>query len=552
MTTLNRLFKLFGASPAQPPTAPADPLEEERTVRAAAEAAVARLDLPTALAALLAWEHRANEPETLALLGHVLKTMGEPERAQAVLTAALRAHRDHPVVLETLAQLHEFLRDAKAEFQCRKQRMMQPDCRVGHVLDAMRALVQIKGPDGAPPAADLRLVRAMFQQRAAFARPEECIRFAEMLYRVDSAQDEASRMLARYLPASAGTHDVTFRRATAQQVPPGGGELLACGSGVQAAQMLVLKDAWVMSGLHWSPCLPGAGLVFDAFMTMQPALAIDRATSPLLARSGQHMRLRLDDAPPVVVKGPCVLLGGDGSSNYYHFLHEHLSRLEVLHALGVDPAGMRYVIGGGLLAFHHEFLALLGIGADQLVTLPAQGALAFEQLLAPLPLGRGGAFTSPLIARWARERVLPAAGAGPAGASRKLFLSRARTGRRRIVNEDLVYEVFAGHGYELVYSEELGVREQVALFAQATHIAGSGGAALTNMLFMPPGGHVLMLNNRYIPAHARTLFFGPLAAACGHAFTILSGEPVAFPTDRAIDADVRIDVDAVRALLQTA
>lgn len=552
MTALTRLFNLFGAGPAQPPAAPPDPLDEERTVRAGAEAAVARLELPAALAALLPWEHRAVEPETLALLGHVLKTMGEPERAKTVLTAALRAHRDHPVVLETLAQLHEFLRDAKAEFQCRKQRMMQPDCKVDHVLDAMRALVQIKGPDGAPPAADLRLVRAMFQQRAALARPEECVRFAEMLYRVESAQDEASRMLARYQPAPPAMHDVTFRRATVQQVPPGCGELLASGDGAQAAQMLVLKDAWVMAGLHWSPCLPGAGLVFDAFMTMQPALARDRPTSPLLARSGLHMRLRLDKAEPVVIQGPCVLLGGDGSSNYYHFLHEHLSRLEVLHALGVDTAGLRYVIGGGLLAFHHEFLALSGIGADQIVTLPAQGALAFEQLLAPLPLGRGGAFTSALIARWARERVVPAAGAGAAPASRKLFLSRARTGRRRIVNEEQVYEVFASYGYELVYPEELGVREQVALFAQATHIAGSGGAALTNMLFMPPGGHVLMLNNRYIPAHARTLYFGPLSAACGHDFTILSGEPVAFPTDRAIDADVHIDLDALRAQLQPA
>lgn len=551
MTALTRLFNLFGAGPAQPPLAPPDPLEEERAVRAAAEASVASLDLPAALAALLPWEHRAAEPETLALLGHVLKTLGEPERARAVLTAALRTHRDHPVVLETLAQLHEFLRDAKAEFQCRKQRMMQPDCGVGHVLDAMRALSLIKGPDGAPPAAELRLVRAMFQQREAFARPGDCIRFAEMLYRVESARDEANRMLARYFPAPAGMHDVTFRRATVDQVPAECGELRSSGSGPNAAQLLVLRDAWVMAGLHWSPCLPDAGLVFDAFMTMQPALARDRPSSPLLARGGHHMRLRLEHAVPEVIKGPCVLLGGDGSSNYYHFLHEHLSRLEVLHALGVDPAGMRYVIGGGLLPFHHEFLALSGIGPDQIVTLPQQGALAFEQLLAPLPLGRGGAFTSPLIARWARERVVPAAGASAAGAPRKLFLSRARTGRRRIINEAQVYEVFAAHGYELVYPEELGVREQVALFAQAIHIAGSGGAALTNMLFMPPGGHVLMLNNRYIPAHARSLYFGPLSAACGHAFTILSGEPVAFPTDRAIDADVHIDPDAVHAQLQS-
>ena len=53
MTVLTRLFNLFGAGQAQPPSAPPDPLEEERAVRAAAEASVASLDLPAALAALL-------------------------------------------------------------------------------------------------------------------------------------------------------------------------------------------------------------------------------------------------------------------------------------------------------------------------------------------------------------------------------------------------------------------------------------------------------------------------------------------------------------------
>lgn len=550
MPPLSNLFAFLRPGKAVITDPAAELLQQERAARALAEEAVARLDLPAALAALRDWEHRAAEPVTLALLGHVLKTMGEPERAGKLLEATQRAHPHDLVVLETLAQYYEFVRDAAGEYRCRKQRLMLPDCTVAHVLDAMRVLISLRSAGAVPPA-ELRFVRAMFAQREPLARADENMRFAELSFAAGDMPEPSLKLMRRHSPAPAGLQDTVYARTAARNVPEGAGSYRAVGEGPDAAELLTLRDAWVVPGLHWSPCAPGARAVFDAFMTMQPRLAREAPASAMLLRSRTQIVLRLPVADPPVVQGPCVLLGGNGTSNYYHFMHEHLSRLGVLDALGIDHGGMRYVIGGGLQPFHHEFLALLGIGSDRLVLLPDEGALAFTELLAPLPLGRGGDFTNPLIARWARERLVPAdLRTGAAG--RKLFLSRARTGRRRIVNEAQVFEACAAHGYEMVYPEELSVREQIALFAQASHIAGSGGAALTNMLFMPPGGQVLMLNNRYIPAHARSLYFGPLTRACGHTFTILSGEPVAFPSDRAIDADVRIDVDELRRLLQAA
>ena len=453
------------------------------------------------------------------------------------------------MLLETLARLHDYRGDAQAEYPLRKRRMLLPQATPAHVLDTLRALAAVRGKTGAPMEADLRLVRAMFAQREALATEAERLLHAELLHTVVGLEDEAQRHLTRLWPAPDGMADRTFTLAAPEQVPPAMGALRTGGTEGGAAGLLTLKDAWVLPGLRWAPCLPQAGLLFGVFMTMKAPYHRQDAASPLLLRGKSRLRLRLPEAAPPSVEGGCVLLGGDGTSNYYHFLHEHLSRLAVLDALGGDTSGLRFGVGSGLLPFPHEFLALLGIGGERLVSLPADGALGFRELLAPLPLGRGGNFTSPLLARWARERLVPPA-LHDVRAGRKLFLSRARTARRRVVNEDEVFAVFAAHGYELVHPETLSVREQIALFAQASHIAGSGGAALTNMLFMPPGGHVLMLNNRYIPEHARSLYFGPLTQACGHSFRILSGEPVAFATERALDADLRLDPAAVQAWLR--
>ena len=73
----------------------------------------------------------------------------------------------------------------------------------------------------------------------------------------------------------------------------------------------------------------------------------------------------------------------------------------------------------------------------------------------------------------------------------RLYFSRADAGRRRAANESDVVQVLAGHGFRIVTVDPRKPDEQVKLAAGARVIAGVHGAALTNVMFMPPGGHVL-------------------------------------------------------------
>ena len=46
-------------------------------------------------------------------------------------------------------------------------------------------------------------------------------------------------------------------------------------------------------------------------------------------------------------------------------------------------------------------------------------------------------------------------------------------------------------GFETVYTEELSFAEQVRLFSETRCLVSIHGAGLTNLMFMPPGGHML-------------------------------------------------------------
>ena len=100
----------------------------------------------------------------------------------------------------------------------------------------------------------------------------------------------------------------------------------------------------------------------------------------------------------------------------------------------------------------------------------------------------------PLLMKALRDRIRAHCGAESAG--RRLYISRARAARRRIVNETQVAEVMVRHGFERVFLEDLSFQEQVRLVGSASVLAGNHGAGLANMSWMLPQTTVLELRLR--------------------------------------------------------
>jgi capsular polysaccharide biosynthesis protein len=192
------------------------------------------------------------------------------------------------------------------------------------------------------------------------------------------------------------------------------------------------------------------------------------------------------------IDAPCVYLG-PYSGHFGHFLLESLPRAWYLKE--ADPAT--------LLLFHarSENITLSPFAAAILEALdidPSRIRFAnrdkiFSRLILPASQFWQGIKASPGMCVFfdhVREKMMNRrTTAGPT--PRKVYLTRRSLGavkgpgkpRAVIPNEEEAEVFFRSQGYEILRPETLRLEDQVAIVANATHVAGPSGSALHLMLF---------------------------------------------------------------------
>ena len=89
--------------------------------------------------------------------------------------------------------------------------------------------------------------------------------------------------------------------------------------------------------------------------------------------------------------------------------------------------------------------------------------------------------------------------------SKRLYVTRQGTSRRRIANHDELLATLTRHGFCQVAPEHLSVREQIALFGQAEAVIGVHGAGLTNAVFSAPADPAHRSDHAELPPVASAL-----------------------------------------------
>jgi capsular polysaccharide biosynthesis protein len=78
---------------------------------------------------------------------------------------------------------------------------------------------------------------------------------------------------------------------------------------------------------------------------------------------------------------------------------------------------------------------------------------------------------------------------------KRFWLSRKYSGRRILLNEELIIPILEKFNIEIFYPEKHSYSEQVDNYRKAEFIGGIHGAALTNMLYMEKNSNVLELRD---------------------------------------------------------
>lgn len=154
-----------------------------------------------------------------------------------------------------------------------------------------------------------------------------------------------------------------------------------------------------------------------------------------------------------------------------------------------------------------------------------------------------------------RDQVWTGLGVDPSRSANKIiYVSRRKARGRFVINEDEVSSFFEKIGAEIVCFEDLDFAQQIRLMSQTKMLVSIHGAALTNMLFMPPGGRVV----EFIPrkngivdySFARKSFnhdacYVRLSEVAGHDYRYLDCESDVRWLEKTHMANIRVEIDVL-------
>ncbi|MSP90157.1 MAG: DUF563 domain-containing protein [Alphaproteobacteria bacterium] len=189
-------------------------------------------------------------------------------------------------------------------------------------------------------------------------------------------------------------------------------------------------------------------------------------------------------APERHIREPVVVLGSNG--NFGHWMIDHFPQLwSVIRSRNIEDLAV--IVNAPALPFQVECLERAGISRKRIYGIGHGAVWASDHAIVPTLLHRKP-FVSPHAVEFLREVLRPNR---HANRRRRLFLSRADTGQRRLINEDEIFDLFRPHGFERVLTAGYSLQEQIDMFAEAEAIAGAEGSAFANLVFAPEGGHAI-------------------------------------------------------------
>jgi hypothetical protein len=193
-----------------------------------------------------------------------------------------------------------------------------------------------------------------------------------------------------------------------------------------------------------------------------------------------------------VVENDVLWITDDWSNGYFHWLTDVLTRLYVMRDR-LDQLVLLLPWNYQALDFVHGSLRAFGLRATEFIA--KDEVLICRRLFMPTHTAPSGHYNETIIGA-VRSLLLQRYGdTSYQGSGERVYVSRSRARKRRVVNEAEVIEVLQQFGFQAIHAEELSFEQQVKICSRAHYLVSNHGAGLTNMLFLGEGASVLELRH---------------------------------------------------------
>jgi len=218
--------------------------------------------------------------------------------------------------------------------------------------------------------------------------------------------------------------------------------------------------------------------------------------------------------------------------NHSHWLTAHLPKLLLLQEQGalrelLLPETLPTGVEACLQFYGIDVSSLPRFGPDELLQVDQLTLLSTDR------------FRPELLRKVRTHCPIPAA----RNPTRRIYISRARAQRRRLLNEAEIWPQFEAAGFESVCMEALSFEEQVRLMRETAVLAAPHGAGLTNMIFCPPETDVVELADLSFPNPN----FYALASAMELRYWLVSADGIG--DGHPLTRDMQVDPAAVERVL---
>lgn len=234
------------------------------------------------------------------------------------------------------------------------------------------------------------------------------------------------------------------------------------------------------------------------------AIAPDGLIEPMSPQQAHWLRERYATMTKVrPLSGTTLDVVVPGGPLLSHFLFDALPSILALRQV-VDLSTIDHFLFASLRApFHAETLARLGIDPARCLTRGEDGAAFDAERVLWVPPLRHGWAASPALYRAVKDLFAPAV--PDPSAPERVFISRSKARRRRIIDEEALWPLLTARGYRIVHFEDMGVAGAAALLHRARHIIGLHGAGFANIAFAPAGCRVSEIHGPHISQEYATI-----------------------------------------------